>query len=296
MDTAHRDRLAFIRICSGVFERGMVVTHARTGRPFATKYAQHVFGRDRESIDVAYPGDVVGLVNATALGVGDTLYAEQPVQLPAADHLRPRALRRLPRPRHRQAQAVPQGHRAAGLRGRRPGAALGPPRRRRPVLAVVGPMQFEVATHRMEHEFGAPVDLDRLPYSLALRTDEASAPGVLAAARNAEVLQRANGELLAVFARQVGPAGAAGEASPTCCSSPWSPPSSELPPAGRQRGPGTSARFFVAVSSRYSQSTTSPVPGRCAGPGRPVRRRARRPGRARRPATGRRRWSGRTAP
>ena len=68
-----------------------------------------------------------------------------------------------------------------------------------PVLAVVGPMQFEVATHRMAHEFGAPVELDRLPYSLALRTDEASAPGILAAARNAEILRRGNGELLAVF-------------------------------------------------------------------------------------------------
>jgi peptide chain release factor 3 len=53
MDAAHRDRLAYIRIASGVFERGMVVTHATTGRPFATKYAQHVFGRDRESVDGA---------------------------------------------------------------------------------------------------------------------------------------------------------------------------------------------------------------------------------------------------
>ena len=82
MDAAHRDRLAYIRIASGVFERGMVVTHATTGRPFATKYAQHVFGRDRESVDVAYPGDVVGLVNANALHVGDTLYADAKVQFP----------------------------------------------------------------------------------------------------------------------------------------------------------------------------------------------------------------------
>jgi peptide chain release factor 3 len=59
-------------------------------------------------------------------------------------------------------------------------------------------MQFEVAVHRMEHEFGAPIDLERLPYSLALRTDEASAAGI-SAARGAEVLQRTNGELLAVF-------------------------------------------------------------------------------------------------
>jgi peptide chain release factor 3 len=59
-------------------------------------------------------------------------------------------------------------------------------------------MQFEVATHRMEHEFGAPVELEGLPYSLALRTDEASAP-VVSTARGAEVLQRTNGELVAVF-------------------------------------------------------------------------------------------------
>jgi peptide chain release factor 3 len=59
-------------------------------------------------------------------------------------------------------------------------------------------MQFEVATHRMEHEFGAPVELERLGYSLALRTDEASAP-VVATARGAEVLRRTNGELVAVF-------------------------------------------------------------------------------------------------
>jgi len=199
MDTAHRDRLAFIRICSGVFERGMVVTHGRTGRPFATKYAQHVFGRDRESIDVAYPGDVVGLVNATALGVGDTLYAEQPVQFPplttfapehfAVCHSRDAA-------KHKQFRRGIEQLDSEGvvqvLRSDRRGDGT-------PVLAVVGPMQFEVATHRMEHEFGAPVDLDRLPYSLALRTDEASAPGILAAARNAEILRRGDGELLAVF-------------------------------------------------------------------------------------------------
>ena len=60
MNVAHRDRLAFIRICSGIFERGMVVTHSGTNRPFATKYAQHVMGRERTSLDIAFPGDVVG--------------------------------------------------------------------------------------------------------------------------------------------------------------------------------------------------------------------------------------------
>src|SRR5699024_3390522 len=51
MDSNHRDRLAFIRVCSGVFERGAVLTHAATGKPFATKYAQQVFGRGRDVVD-----------------------------------------------------------------------------------------------------------------------------------------------------------------------------------------------------------------------------------------------------
>jgi len=71
-----------VRVCSGQFTRGMVVTHAQTGRPFATKYAQSVFGRDRSTLDEAFPGDVIGLVNANALRVGDTLFAEEKVAFP----------------------------------------------------------------------------------------------------------------------------------------------------------------------------------------------------------------------
>jgi peptide chain release factor 3 len=198
MDTAHRDRLAFIRICSGVFERGMVVTHAATGRPFTTKYAQHVFGRERESIDTAYPGDVVGLVNASALHVGDTLFTERPVTYPPVTTFAPEhfaVARSQDTGRHKQFRRGIEQLGSEGvvqvLRSDRRGDQA-------PVLAVVGPMQFEVATHRMEHEFGAPITLESLPYTLALRTDEASASGV-AAARGAEVLRRDDGDLLALF-------------------------------------------------------------------------------------------------
>src|SRR5690606_24717017 len=82
MDQNHRDRLAYVRVCSGVFERGMVVTHANSGKPFATKYAQQVFGRDREVVDEAFPGEVVGLVNESALRVGDSLFLEKKVRFP----------------------------------------------------------------------------------------------------------------------------------------------------------------------------------------------------------------------
>ncbi|WNV76851.1 peptide chain release factor 3 [Geodermatophilus sp. DSM 44513] len=198
MDAAHRDRLAYVRICSGVFERGMVVTHAATGRPFATKYAQHVFGRDRESVDVAHPGDVVGLVNASALHVGDTLYAGQPVSFPPLTTFAPEhfaVVRSVETAKHKQfrrgiAQLESEGV-VQVLRSERRGDAA-------PVFAVVGPMQFEVAAHRMEHEFGAPVHLEPLPYSLAMRTDEASAAGITASS-GTEVMRRSDGELLALF-------------------------------------------------------------------------------------------------
>jgi peptide chain release factor 3 len=196
MDAAHRDRLAYIRVCSGVFERGMVVTHGTTGRPFATKYAQHVFGRERESIDVAFPGDVVGLVNANALHVGDTLYAGRPVAFPPLTTFAPEhfaVARSLETGRHKQFRRGIEQLGSEGvvqvLRSDRRGEAT-------PVLAVVGPMQFEVAAHRMEREFGAPITLEPLPYGLAVRTDAESVPAIGA---RGEVLQRDDGELLALF-------------------------------------------------------------------------------------------------
>src|SRR6195952_372198 len=82
MDTNHRDRVAFARVCSGMFERGMIATHAQTGRPFATKYAQAIFGRERAVLDTAYPGDIIGLVNPLSLKIGDTISLDDPVSFP----------------------------------------------------------------------------------------------------------------------------------------------------------------------------------------------------------------------
>ena len=198
MDVAHRDRLAFVRVCSGVFERGMVVVHAPTGRPFATKYAQQVVGRERTSIDRAFPGDVVGLVNATALRVGDSLYVDEPVSFPPIPSFSPEhfaVVRAKDSSRYKQFrrgieqldhEGVVQVLRS-DLRGDQA-----------PVLAAVGPMQFEVAEHRMGHEFGAQISLERLDYTLARRTTPEWGRR-LAGQRSVEVLQRSDGDLLAVF-------------------------------------------------------------------------------------------------
>jgi len=200
MDPAHRDRVAFVRVCSGRFERGMVLTHAATGRPFATKYAQAMFGQERETVETAFPGDVIGLVNATALRPGDTLYAGVPVTYPPIPSFAPEHFGVV---RCKDAGKYKQFRRgidqldtegvvqvlSSDLRGDQA-----------PVLAAVGPLQFDVVLHRLEHEFGAKSELSHLDYEIARLTDEAGVE-VLAGARGAEVLaRRLDGALLALFA------------------------------------------------------------------------------------------------
>jgi peptide chain release factor 3 len=198
MDRSHRDRVAFVRICSGEFERGMTVTNARTGRALATRYAQQVFGSTRSGLDEGHPGDVVGLINANALRVGDTLYADVPVVYPPIPSFAPELFmvcRSKDISKYKQFQrgiteldgeGVIQLLRS-DLRGNQS-----------PVLAAVGPMQFEVVSHRMNADFHAEVELESLPYSLAQRTDSASAAW-LNRQRDVEVLERPDGTLLAVF-------------------------------------------------------------------------------------------------
>ena len=199
MDRSHRDRMAFVRVCSGRFERGMVLTHAASGRPFATKYAQAVFGAGRQTLELAYPGDVIGLVNATALRPGDTLYDGPAVEYPPIPAFAPEhfaVVRATDSSRHKQfrrgidhldTEGVVQVL-TSDLRGDQA-----------PVLAAVGPLQFEVVMHRLEHEFGAPARLEHLGYGLAVRTDTASA-AKLARVRGTEVLtRRLDGVPLALF-------------------------------------------------------------------------------------------------
>ena len=198
MDPAHRDRLAFMRVCSGRFERGAVLTNARSRRPVQTKYAQSVFGRERETIDEAYPGDVVGLVNAHALLVGDTLYDARPVTYPGLPRFTPEHFAVFtPRDAgrgkqfRRGIQMLDQEGIVQVLTSDRRGVQA-------PVLAAVGPMQFEVAAHRLEHEFGAPANQETLQYGVARRVvPEAAA--VVNRQRGAEVLERTDGEAVALF-------------------------------------------------------------------------------------------------
>lgn len=200
MDPNHRDHVAFLRVCSGEFQRGMTVTHAQTGRAFATKYALSVFGRTRETVETAYPGDVVGLVNASALAVGDSVHAADgpsvvfpPMPAFAPEHFvtaRVRDPGRSKQFRKGIAQLEQEGVVQVLVSEARGDGA--------PILAAVGPLQFEVAAFRMEHEFNAPVHTDRLGYSVA-RLPTPQDVQILAGRRGVELARRSDGTTLALF-------------------------------------------------------------------------------------------------
>lgn len=198
MDTHHRDKLAFMRVVSGEFDRGMQVTHAQSGRSFSTKYALTVFGRTRSTVETAYPGDIVGLVNAGSLAPGDTIYEGTKVQFAPMPQFAPenfRTLRARSLGKYKQFRKALEQLSSEGvvqiLRNDARGDAA-------PVMAAVGPMQFEVMQARMANEYNVETETSPVPYSVARRTDRESAPE-LNRQRGVEVFTRDDGELIALF-------------------------------------------------------------------------------------------------
>ncbi len=198
MDPSHRDRIAFFRVCSGRFERGMTVIHDKTGKSFATKYAHQAFGRERGTLEEAFPGDVVGLVNATDLRVGDALYVDEPISFGDIPNFAPNhfsTARVTDTGRYKQFRRGISQLDEEGVVQVLRDPDLGD---QAPVLAAVGPMQFDVAVHRLENEFGAPVELSTTSYRVARTTDAESEP-VLRAMSGVTVLRRADGTRYALF-------------------------------------------------------------------------------------------------
>ena len=198
MDRSHRDRIAFVRICSGRFERGMVLTCDRTDKPFATKYASTVFGAERTTIEEAYPGDVVGLVNAQGLNIGDSLYEETPVTFPPIPRFSPEVFasaRPLDTGKVKQfrkglAQLDEEGV-VQVLRDPDMGDSA-------PILAAVGQLQFDVFADRLDVEFNAPIEILSAPYE-AIRLTDAESSKRLREIGGIRIMERGDGRLVALF-------------------------------------------------------------------------------------------------
>jgi peptide chain release factor 3 len=169
LDPRHRDRIAFVRVCSGKFRREMEVFHPRTGKKLKLRRAHRLFGQERETVDEAFAGDIVGLVNPGEFHLGDTLCEVDapamnfdPLPQFSPEHF---AVLRCPDTARRKqfgkglAQLIEEG--AIQVFSDR-GAA-----RREPILAAVGELQFDVVRFRLESEYNSPTQIEWLPYKVA---------------------------------------------------------------------------------------------------------------------------------
>jgi len=168
MDARHRDKVAFVRVVSGEFRRGMKVTLARTGRALALTRPQRMFGQERDTVDVAYAGDILALNNPNSFAIGDTLYTGPRRAFPLIPTFSPELFASLRNPNTGKYKAFAKG--VAELLGEGAVQCLYSTdefRAGEPILAAVGQLQFEVVQERLRAEYGCDTQLEMLPYTCA---------------------------------------------------------------------------------------------------------------------------------
>ena len=166
MNRKHRDRVAFVRICSGVFEKDMALTNARVGDTVRATRPYKFFGGGRETVERAYPGDVIGLPNPGKFAIGDTLYNGAPVRYPRvprfpAEHF---GRARLLDQRSKQFENGVTQLEEEGLMQ----VVFPVHGRREPILGVVGPLQLDIVEARLKQEYSVECKIDQISYT-ALR-------------------------------------------------------------------------------------------------------------------------------
>ncbi|MEO0456820.1 MAG: peptide chain release factor 3 [Cyanobacteria bacterium P01_A01_bin.114] len=167
MDPRHRDRIAFIRVCSGKFEKDMVVNHARSGKNVRLSHPQKLFGQGRESLNAAYPGDVIGLNNPGAFAIGDTIYQGQKLEYEGIPFFSPELFAYLKNPNPSKFKQFRKGVAELREEGAVQIMYSADESRRDPILAAVGQLQFEVVQFRLKNEYNVDALVEMLPYSVA---------------------------------------------------------------------------------------------------------------------------------
>lgn len=167
MDARHRDRVAFVRVCSGKFEKDMTVQHVRSGRSIRLSRPQKLFGQDREVVDEAFPGDVIGLNNPGMFAIGDTLYSGTRVEYEGIPCFSPELFAWLRNPNPSAFKSFRKGVNELREEGAVQILYDTDQSKRDPILAAVGQLQLEVVQHRLENEYGVPTRLEPLGFSVA---------------------------------------------------------------------------------------------------------------------------------
>ncbi len=167
MDPQHRDRIAFLRICSGKFVRGMDVNHVRTGKTLSLARSVQFMAQERTVVDEAYSGDIVGLWDPGVLRIGDSLCDGEPVEFEGIPRFSPEHFVRVrlddPMKRKQLKKGLDQLSEEGAVQLFFDRKRL----ERDPILGAVGVLQFEVIEHRLRSEYGVRIGFDRLPYRYA---------------------------------------------------------------------------------------------------------------------------------
>jgi peptide chain release factor 3 len=175
MDPQHRDSMAFLRVVSGRFEKGMSVEHPRLGKRVRLPRAHRIFAQDRETTEEAFPGDVVGLVNPGLFVIGDTVSDGAALEFAALPRFAPEHFARLRPATVDQAKGFRKGLAQLEEEGAIQVFYEADAARREPILAAVGELQFDLVQSRLAAEYRVETKLDRLTYRSMLRVLD---PGV----------------------------------------------------------------------------------------------------------------------
>ena len=175
MDPRHRDRIAFVRVCSGRFEREMPVLIARSGKRIKLNSSHKLFGQDRETVDEAWPGDIIGIVGHGDLRIGDTLTEQTGIEFHELPRFAPEVFAYLHSDNTSQFKRFREGLDQLLQEGVVQVLSVIGSNVRVPLLGAVGQLQFEVVQYRLKAEYGADSRLERTSWS-ALRWVDPSVP------------------------------------------------------------------------------------------------------------------------
>ncbi len=167
MDRKHRDRMAFLRVCSGKFHRGMKVKHARLNREIRLSHSSQFLAKDRETVEDAFAGDIVGVSDPGLFRIGDTLTGGKKIKFEKIPQFSPELFTRIHVSDAMKRQKLQKALKELSEEGVIQlfiDPAIGS---QDPVIGVVGELQFEVLKYRLQDEYNLETRLDRAPYTVA---------------------------------------------------------------------------------------------------------------------------------
>lgn len=201
MNKAHRDRIAFMRICSGKFEKGMEVYHIQGGKKIKLSQPQQLMAQDREIIEEAYAGDVIGVFDPGIFSIGDTLCnAANKFEFEGIPTFAPEHFCRVRQKDTLKRKQFIKGTTQIAQEGaiqifQEPGTGM-----EEVVVGVVGTLQFEVLDYRLKNEYNVDIIMESLPYQfIRWIENEELDPKKLSLSSDTKIVQDFKGNFLLLF-------------------------------------------------------------------------------------------------